>query len=72
MSSQARRIVLTGGAGFIGSHVAEALLREGAHLTVIDNLDDFYSPEWENEAARTLYTSLGYQAVGERRGFHKA
>ena len=27
---------------------------------------------WENEAARTLYTSLGYQAVGERRGFHKA
>ena len=27
---------------------------------------------WDNEAARTLYTSLGYQAVGERRGFHKA
>jgi ribosomal protein S18 acetylase RimI-like enzyme len=26
---------------------------------------------WENEAARTLYASLGYQAVGERRGFHK-
>jgi ribosomal protein S18 acetylase RimI-like enzyme len=27
---------------------------------------------WDNEAARTLYTSLGYQAVGERCGFHKA
>jgi UDP-glucuronate 4-epimerase len=38
-----RRILLTGGAGFIGSHVAEALLRRGALLTIVDNLDDFYS-----------------------------
>jgi ribosomal protein S18 acetylase RimI-like enzyme len=27
---------------------------------------------WDNEPARALYSSLGYQAVGERRGFHKA
>ena len=27
---------------------------------------------WDNDPARALYTSLGYQAVGERRGFHKA
>jgi UDP-glucuronate 4-epimerase len=39
-----RRILLTGGAGFIGSHVAEALLRQGAELTIADNLDSFYSP----------------------------
>jgi len=38
------RILLTGGAGFIGSHVAEALLRRRAQLSVVDNLDDFYSP----------------------------
>lgn len=42
-----RRVLLTGGAGFIGSHVAEALLREGAKLTIVDNLDDFYSPAWK-------------------------
>jgi UDP-glucuronate 4-epimerase len=42
-----RRILLTGGAGFIGSHVAEALLRRGAELTVVDNLDEFYSSEWK-------------------------
>lgn len=39
-----RKIVLTGGAGFIGSHVAETLLQRGAELTIIDSLDDFYAP----------------------------
>jgi len=38
------RVLLTGGAGFIGSHVAEALLKHGYPLTIIDNLDDFYDP----------------------------
>jgi UDP-glucuronate 4-epimerase len=39
--------LLTGGAGFIGSHVAEALLRRGEQLVIVDNLDDFYSPDWK-------------------------
>jgi UDP-glucuronate 4-epimerase len=38
-------ILLTGGAGFIGSHLAERLLREGHGLTIIDELNDFYSPD---------------------------
>jgi UDP-glucuronate 4-epimerase len=42
-----KRILLTGGAGFIGSHVAEALLREGASLAIVDSLDEFYSPAWK-------------------------
>jgi UDP-glucuronate 4-epimerase len=41
------RVLLTGGAGFIGSHVGEALLRRGVHLTVVDSLDNFYSPAWK-------------------------
>jgi UDP-glucuronate 4-epimerase len=47
MSDHTKRVVLTGGAGFIGSHLAEELLRRGAHLTIIDNLDDFYAPAWK-------------------------
>lgn len=42
-----KRILLTGGAGFIGSHVAEALVRSQASLAVVDNLDDFYAPVWK-------------------------
>lgn len=35
---QARRALITGGAGFIGSHLADLLLGRGWHVTVIDNL----------------------------------
>ncbi|MGQ9921314.1 MAG: NAD-dependent epimerase/dehydratase family protein [Desulfobacca sp.] len=36
--SENRRIVVTGGAGFIGSHVADALLAAGYEVAIIDNL----------------------------------
>jgi UDP-glucuronate 4-epimerase len=42
-----KRILLTGGAGFIGSHLAEALLRNHARLSIVDNLDEFYSFTWK-------------------------
>ena len=45
MSPTTNHVLLTGGAGFIGSHVSEALLRRGLQLSVVDNLDDFYSPD---------------------------
>ena len=36
------QVFVTGAAGFIGSHLCEALIEDGHNVTGIDNLDDFY------------------------------
>jgi UDP-glucuronate 4-epimerase len=39
------RVLITGGAGFIGSHVAQQLIHEGHEIAIVDDLNDFYSPD---------------------------
>ncbi len=42
-------ILLTGGAGFIGSHLAERLIDRGDRVVCLDNLDGFYDPRLKRE-----------------------
>jgi nucleoside-diphosphate-sugar epimerase len=48
-----RRIVVTGGAGFIGSHLVDSLLPEGHRVLCLDDFNDFYDPKikWANIAS---------------------
>ncbi len=44
MGRSGRKILVTGGAGFIGSHLSTRLLARGDYVTVLDNFNDFYDP----------------------------
>jgi UDP-glucuronate 4-epimerase len=46
--------LITGGAGFIGSHLAEALLERGEAVVAIDNFNDYYDPAIKRANARRL------------------
>ncbi len=38
------KVLVTGGAGFIGSHLCDALLQRGDQVVCLDNFNDYYSP----------------------------
>ena len=40
-----KNILITGGAGFIGSHLAKALLKRGDQIIIIDNFNYYYDPK---------------------------
>lgn len=44
-----KTILITGGAGFIGSHVVEDLIDSEYNLVVIDNFNDYYSPDFKRQ-----------------------
>ena len=46
-----RHILVTGGAGFIGSHLTRRLLERGERVTALDDFNDFYDPALKRENA---------------------
>src|SRR5436853_3071891 len=75
LSSAAMDAIVTGGAGFIGSHVADALIARGDRVIVVDNMAggrrDRVPAEAElheidirdSDAMRSLFDSVRPQAV---------
>jgi UDP-glucuronate 4-epimerase len=46
--------LVTGGAGFIGSHVCERLLRDGHSVWAFDDLNNFYDPQFKQRNLREI------------------
>jgi len=61
-----RTVLVTGGAGFIGSHTAEALLELGDKVVVIDEMNDYYDLE-QKKANVQILRDLAAK-VGKERG----
>lgn len=56
------KILITGIAGFIGSHTAERLVNMGCEVVGIDNFSDYYNPEIKRNTAKKL-TQLGVKII---------
>ena len=58
-----KTILVTGAAGFIGSHVAECLLARGDRVVGLDNFNDYYSPAQKRENAHILLKDARFALV---------
>lgn len=55
--------LVTGGAGFIGSHTVEALLARGERVIALDNFNDFYDPERKRRNIAPFLASPNFRLV---------
>lgn len=53
------KILVTGGAGFIGSHLSRALLAAGDEVVILDNFNDYYDPAIKEKNVEGLVERAG-------------
>ena len=53
--------LITGGAGFIGSTIAQKLLENGERVVVVDNFNDFYNPQLKKENIKPFLENPNFE-----------
>jgi UDP-glucuronate 4-epimerase len=59
----ARSVLVTGAAGFIGSHLVDALLADGVSVTGVDNFDSYYEPAQKRRNIRRHLGDARYRLI---------
>lgn len=54
------KILVTGGAGFIGAHLTKRLMAEGYQVVIVDNLNDYYDPKLKQDRLKFFLAGLKY------------
>jgi UDP-glucuronate 4-epimerase len=55
--------LVTGGAGFVGSHLVDTLLRRGERVVAVDNFNTYYSPDRKRRNVAAALKHPGYTLV---------
>eukprot|EP00592_Proboscia_alata_P016264 CAMPEP_0194394904 /NCGR_PEP_ID=MMETSP0174-20130528/124115_1 /TAXON_ID=216777 /ORGANISM="Proboscia alata, Strain PI-D3" /LENGTH=421 /DNA_ID=CAMNT_0039190757 /DNA_START=112 /DNA_END=1381 /DNA_ORIENTATION=- len=58
-----KKVLVTGGAGFIGSHVAAELLRRGDDVVIVDEMNDYYDVEMKKSNLILLQEKYGNERL---------
>ncbi|HLW35916.1 MAG TPA: GDP-mannose 4,6-dehydratase [Chthoniobacterales bacterium] len=62
------KVLVTGGAGFIGSHLVERLLADGHDVVIIDDFNDYYDPRIKRANVAAFAKAAAVQEIDLRDG----
>ncbi len=55
------KILVTGGAGFIGSHTVKKLIKLGHQVVIVDNFNDYYDPQLKEDRIKIFLKGLKFK-----------
>ncbi|WP_169309186.1 NAD-dependent epimerase [Desulforhopalus sp. IMCC35007] len=58
--NEIKKVLITGGAGFIGAHLAQRLTAVGTEVVALDNLNDYYDPQLKVDRMAALATGENF------------